>query len=72
MTRTIQVDCYEQVFETTCMQVEIPDDLDLTDKEAVDEFLEEAFVQGDYKKVDLQCGVSIEERWFDRTKVLPT
>lgn len=68
--RRIAAIVYEEVRECTYIELEVPDDLDLTDKEAVDEYLEEAFVQGLYKEVPSEGTLSVDERYFSPHKEL--
>jgi hypothetical protein len=75
MTRTLNVKCYEEIEEITHMQMKIPDDLDLDDPDAVQEFLEEQFCQGStehgghWTKLEGGSSFGVKERTFNIEKV---
>jgi hypothetical protein len=69
--RRIKVRVLEEISETTVIELDIPHDLDLNDREAVNDFLEEEFVEGRYVKVEKACEFAIDERSFSGIEVLP-
>ena len=68
--RTIRVSVREDVVERQTIDVEVPDDLDIHDTEALQELFEEAFVTGAYREVPNTNDVAVEERVFFDPEVL--
>ncbi|MBT2325519.1 hypothetical protein J7E62_24605 [Variovorax paradoxus] len=62
--RTIRVSVREDVIERQTIEVEVEDDFELDDTEALQEALEEVFVTGAYRVVPNTNDVSVEGRVF--------
>jgi len=73
MTRTIRVTVTEEVIERRTIEVEVPDDLNVVENgEALNDVLEEAFIEGAYREVPNTNEVSVEERYFHDVEILNT
>lgn len=62
--KTIRASVHEDIAERRTIEVEVEDDFDTSNTEAVEAALEEAFVQGDFREIPKSSGVSVEERYF--------
>jgi hypothetical protein len=70
MPRTIRVSVREDVTERQTLDFEIPDELDVNDTDALQEYFEEAFIEGSYREVPNTKDLAIEERVFYDPEIL--
>lgn len=64
MNRIIRATVREEVLERETLDFEVPDDLDIEDEDALQAYLEMAFVEGSYRVVPNTKELAIEERAF--------
>lgn len=62
--RTLRAKVTEQLTETTFIEVEVPDDVDLADQATTTHLLERAFVDGAFRSVDGTSRTHIHDRGF--------
>jgi hypothetical protein len=65
MSKTVTVRVIEELTERRVFTFEVPDDLDTSDSEVLNEFLESKFVDGDCTEIEGLLEVAITERWFE-------
>ena len=74
MSRTLRVSVREELTERRTIEVNIPDDLDVTDEDALNTFLESVWTgEGglEYREVRNSNELAITERGFFDPEVLP-
>lgn len=74
MSRTLRVSVREEITERRTIEVNIPDDLDVTDEDALNTFLESVWTGESslkYREVPNSNELAITERGFFDSEVLP-
>lgn len=70
--KTLRVTVVEDLVERTTIDIRVAGDFDLKDgTPEMNDFLEGAFIEGDYKEVPNTKEYNIDERYFIDPEVLP-
>ena len=69
--RTLRVSVAEEVHERKTIELEIPDDLDISDTAALNNYLEDACCDGAYRQVPLTHQITGTERRYFHPEILP-